>query len=777
MQGTSSVTEQRPKSQKSCVRVAVRVRPLLSAERMQGARPIVKVLDKNLIVLMDPGVTASDDFLRLNKSRERRYAFDLAFDEHASQRLVYEESTRGIIDGVCSGMNACVFTYGATGTGKTFTMLGSYTEPGIMTRTLQELFGKLNAMKDEKQFKIKCSFVEVYNENIRDLLGEGRDLDLREDPVKGMCVAGVSEVCGLEKVEHIMDLLSRGNLNRTTEPTAVNETSSRSHAVLQVVVEQSEKGQGAITSIQVGKLSLIDLAGSERASVTNNKGLRLLEGANINRSLLALGNCITALSENANGGKGVFVPYRDSKLTRLLKDSLGGNCQTIMIANVSPCHINYEDTRNTLKYANRAKNIQADVGVNRSTITQHISNYNEIITELRTVVYDLKGKLSDVANSSESVRQASEQWRQELMDNLDERVRLKKSLIDIKTEMGKILAEKMALPGKFGFTPRAKTPHVLDESNADFDDGDEDTQRESRSITERIQEMKLRKRQLESRISENEKLMVTLQAELPSRVKDDDVCAFLLLLFRNQVLEIEAMDREDQMDWIHRNHDEAIRAKDKEIELLKEQVRLRDEMIKTARENVAHTVWAELDPVVEKLIDIDATPLSAEPSIPMSPPGAPRVLCETSLCSPPSVIPSSTRIKGIAESMLMATTGKNSPRSHRVHSNDELGPPPSTAESTGFSGGQQVQAIQGQADQQLVLTPRKKVAGKKQTLTSARPAVPPLLCIQGTNANSPYQAVSTRRSRTENPPNSKQGKRIGAHQAIAKRPGKAPLRK
>lgn len=179
--------------------------------------------------------------------------------------------------------------------------------------------------------------------------------------MKGMSVAGISEVGGLESAQEIMELLQRGNRNRTTEPTSANETSSRSHAVLQVVVEQREKGSGLVAEVLVGKLSMIDLAGSERASQTNNKGLRMIEGANINRSLLALGNCITALADQAGGKQSSFVPYRDSKLTRLLKDSLGGNCRTVMIANISPCHLNYEDTHNTLKYANRAKKIKTKV--------------------------------------------------------------------------------------------------------------------------------------------------------------------------------------------------------------------------------------------------------------------------------------------------------------------------------------------------------------------------------------------------------------------------------
>jgi len=702
----------RPKSLMSNIRVAVRVRPLLPNEKAVNAKPIVKVLDSKLVILMDPGNTASDDFLRLNKSKEKRWAFDLAFDETADQRTVYDQATKGIIDGVCQGINACVFTYGATGAGKTFTMLGNHSEPGIMSLTLHELFTKLNSIRNQSEFRIRCSFVEVYNENIRDLLGEGKDLDLREDPVKGMCVAGVSEVSGLERVEEIMDLLERGNRNRTTEPTAANVTSSRSHAVLQVVVEVTEKGQGPTASIQVGKLSLIDLAGSERASVTNNKGIRLLECANINRSLLALGNCITALADNANGRKGVFVPYRDSKLTRLLKDSLGGNCKTVMITNVSPNHLNYEDSRNSLKYANRAKNIQTPVCVNRTTVSHHISNYNEIISELKSVVYDLKGKLSAVEKTSENVLEASEQWRQELMDNLDERVRLKKSLIDIKSEISKLASSNFT-----HFTPRVQTP-----GNSPVEEEDEEDH-EGPPGMKRLSDLKAMKQSIEERIEANDTCMLRLQAELPNRVKDEDVRAFLLLLYRNQVLEIEAMDRADQMEWMARNHEKAAKGKDREIELLKSQLRVRDDLVKHLID--ANGDSDEVSELRSRVIDIDH--LAIEPlELPSSPLPA---VGASFLNSPKSTIPVSSRIKGIAESLL-----KNSPR----------GAPPSTAES-----GRRC------ADAILEATPRKAKTSRKVN-KRATPALPPL-SVQGTSS---YNQASSRRSRTENPPESKQGPRM-----------------
>jgi len=200
------------------------------------------------------------------------------------------------------GYNASVFAYGATGAGKTYTMLGTEDQPGIMMLSIDELFRSIELYSAQRDYMIKVAYVEVYNENIKDLLvdrntsNEDMYLDLREDNVKGVCVAGVTEIM-TTNVEEIFKYIRQGNRLRTKERTDANETSSRSHAVLQITVEHKDKAHGINAEINIAKLSLIDLAGSERASNTNNRGMRLIEGANINKSLLALGNCINALCE------------------------------------------------------------------------------------------------------------------------------------------------------------------------------------------------------------------------------------------------------------------------------------------------------------------------------------------------------------------------------------------------------------------------------------------------------------------------------------------------
>ncbi|GAB64565.1 kinesin [Plasmodium cynomolgi strain B] len=386
--------------------VVIRCRPMSASEKNEGAKNVIKILDNKMIVLLDPSDN-SDNVLRQNRSREKKYVFDYVFDETSSQEDVYKNSVKCLIDAVIGGYNSTVFAYGATGAGKTHTIIGHKNEPGIMNMILRDLFDRIKKMEVMNEYKVKCSFIEIYNENICDLLNPSDEyLDVREDPIKGVTVSNIFEVC-TTSVEEIMELIHTGNKNRTQEPTDANKTSSRSHGVLQVIVEETEKGQGIYQQTKRGKLCVIDLAGSERASQTNNKGMRLLEGANINRSLLALGNVINALVSRSKGtSKSNFIPFRDSKLTRLLKDSLGGNCKTVMIANVSPSHLSYEDTHNTLKYANRAKNIKNVVTSNVVVVKQHLTMYIDVIEKLKSEIEFLKeqlhekGKMNDYLSST-----------------------------------------------------------------------------------------------------------------------------------------------------------------------------------------------------------------------------------------------------------------------------------------------------------------------------------------------------------------------------------------
>ncbi|NXW15713.1 KIF19 protein, partial [Circaetus pectoralis] len=311
------------------------------------------------VVLTDPS-EGPDDILRAKRSREKTFVFDMVFDHRATQEEVYVSTTKSLIGGVISGYNATIFAYGPTGAGKTYTMLGTDCEPGIYIRTLDDLFKALEAATEEMDYTVSMSYLEIYNEVIRDLLNPSSGfLDVREDPRGSIHIVGITEV-STTNAQEITQLLMKGNKQRTQEPTAANKMSSRSHAVLQVTVTQKSRRKAIGEEVRIGKLFMVDLAGSERAAQTQNQGKRMKEGAHINRSLLALGNCINALSEKG-GSRAQFVNFRDSKLTRLLKDSLGGNSRTVMIAHISPASTSFEESRMTLIYACRAKNIKTQV--------------------------------------------------------------------------------------------------------------------------------------------------------------------------------------------------------------------------------------------------------------------------------------------------------------------------------------------------------------------------------------------------------------------------------
>ncbi|XP_004629753.3 kinesin-like protein KIF19 [Octodon degus] len=370
--------------------VALRIRPLSEAELEEGATIIAHKVGDQAVVLMDPGEDP-EDTLRAHRSRERTFIFDRVFDHHSSQEDVYSATIQHLVEGVICGYNATVFAYGPSGAGKTHTMLGMDAEPGIYLQTLTDLFQAIEETRDNMDYSVSMSYFEIYNEVIRDLLNPSSGfLDLREDSRGSIQIAGITEVSTLNAQE-IMQLLTRGNRQRTQEPTATNKTSSRSHAVLQVTVHQRRRGRDLAEEVHLGRLFMVDLAGSERASQTQNRGKRMKEGAHINRSLLALGNCINALSEK--GGRAQYVNFRDSKLTRLLKDALGGNSHTVMIAHISPASSSFEESRTTLLYAYRAKNIKTRVKRNLLNVSYRIAQYTDVISDLRREIEHLKSKI------------------------------------------------------------------------------------------------------------------------------------------------------------------------------------------------------------------------------------------------------------------------------------------------------------------------------------------------------------------------------------------------
>ena len=328
------------------------------------------------------------------KVKDQVFAFDRVFEDNTTQSDVYEGTTKNLLDSVLDGYNATVFAYGATGCGKTHTITGTPQQPGVIFLTMQDLFEKIEERSQDKATELSLSYLEIYNETIRDLLVPGGSkvgLTLREDSNQAVTVAGLSSHHPKD-VQEVMDMIVQGNEYRTVSPTEANATSSRSHAVLQINIAQKDRNADVNEPHTMATLSIIDLAGSERASVTKNRGERLTEGANINKSLLALGSCINALCDRRQKA---HVPYRNSKLTRLLKFSLGGNCKTVMIVCISPSSAHFDETQNTLRYANRAKNIQTKVTRNVFNVNRHVKDFLVKIDEQMNLINELKTQQKD----------------------------------------------------------------------------------------------------------------------------------------------------------------------------------------------------------------------------------------------------------------------------------------------------------------------------------------------------------------------------------------------
>ena len=379
-------------------KVYVRIRPFLPIEISQlntisgqtldnkqlSKKSILQVENNNTCYLQDP-----NDENGYGKN-VKAFPFNHIFTEKDDNKLIFDKIIKKLVDNILLGFNSTALAYGVTGTGKTHTMFGDIyqnnnSEKGICIYAVEYLFNKLNLEK--QKFLIKISYLEIYNEQVIDLLTETQSNEgimIIEDPNKGVIVPELTEKIVIDSGQ-VLNYLKLGNKRRTMGSTGINQFSSRSHAIMEINIEQKINNKNKEEIIN-SKLLFVDLAGSEKGGM--EKGIRREEGSNINKSLLALGKSINILADKSK--KGSFVPYRDSKLTRLLKDSLGGNISTIMIACVSPSPLSYEETNSTLKYATRANKIEKKVTKNIRESDQYTSQYKEIISSLKNEIAQLK---------------------------------------------------------------------------------------------------------------------------------------------------------------------------------------------------------------------------------------------------------------------------------------------------------------------------------------------------------------------------------------------------
>uniref|UniRef100_A0A8C2IK36 Kinesin family member 13Ba n=1 Tax=Cyprinus carpio TaxID=7962 RepID=A0A8C2IK36_CYPCA len=331
-----------------------------------------------------------------SRGQPKTFAYDYCFwsmdesetEKFAGQDVVFQCLGESLLHNAFQGYNACIFAYGQTGSGKSYTMMGSVDQPGLIPRLCSSLFERtVQHQREGESFTVEVSYMEIYNEKVRDLLdpkGSRQALRVREHKVLGPYVDGLSRLA-VEGYKDIESLMSEGNKSRTVAATNMNEESSRSHAVFKIILTHTLKDlQSGTSGEKVSKLSLVDLAGSERAAKTGAAGERLKEGSNINKSLTTLGLVISALADQGAGkNKNKFVPYRDSVLTWLLKDSLGGNSRTAMVATISPAADNYDETLSTLRYADRAKSIVNHAVVNEDPNARIIRELREEVEKLR----------------------------------------------------------------------------------------------------------------------------------------------------------------------------------------------------------------------------------------------------------------------------------------------------------------------------------------------------------------------------------------------------------
>ncbi|KAM4016105.1 kinesin-like protein KIF1B isoform 10-T16 [Anomaloglossus baeobatrachus] len=378
------------------VKVAVRVRPFNNRELGKESKCIIQ-MQGNSTSILNP---------KNPKEPAKSFSFDYSYWSHtspddpsfASQSRVYNDIGKEMLEHAFEGYNVCIFAYGQTGAGKSYTMMGKQeeTQAGIIPQLCEELFEKINCNNnDEVSFSVEVSYMEIYCERVRDLLNPKNkgNLRVREHPLLGPYVEDLSKLA-VTSYTDIADLMDAGNKARTVAATNMNETSSRSHAVFTIVFTQRRLDiETNLSTEKVSKISLVDLAGSERADSTGAKGTRLKEGANINKSLTTLGKVISALAEVDNcpskskkKKKTDFIPYRDSVLTWLLRENLGGNSRTAMVAALSPADINYDETLSTLRYADRAKQIKCNAIINEDPNAKLVRELKDEVSRLKELL-------------------------------------------------------------------------------------------------------------------------------------------------------------------------------------------------------------------------------------------------------------------------------------------------------------------------------------------------------------------------------------------------------
>ncbi|XP_063895825.1 chromosome-associated kinesin KIF4 isoform X1 [Helicoverpa armigera] len=479
------------------VQVALRIRPLMQLETDRGCEECIDVVNGQ------PQVQIKD----------LAFTYNYVFPQHITQQEFYDTAVKGLIGRLFQGYNVTILAYGQTGSGKTYTMGTNYsgsdgdsTKLGVIPQAVADIFDFIEAHEDKFIFKVNVSFMELYQEQCYDLLsGKERGhsiIEIREDINKGVILPGITELPVTSTMETMM-VLERGSSGRVTGSTAMNQASSRSHAVFTIVIcKESRTDKNLATT---SKFHLVDLAGSERIKKTKASGERLREGVKINQGLLALGNVISALGDGTNRS---FISYRDSKLTRLLQDSLGGNSLTLMVACVSPADYNLDETVSTLRYADRARRIRNKPIINQDAKAAEIVRLNNLVNELRL---QLLGKMPTISE------QNNEQLQEELDREKARYAELLKKHKQVTEHLSNMLIENTNLCEKALLAEAAKDKierklnELTEQCNQTIENlntTDKDDEHQKTTVVDYLKEIKTRLEDLQSvNLKSNEELI------------------------------------------------------------------------------------------------------------------------------------------------------------------------------------------------------------------------------------------------------------------------------
>ncbi|KAL1138706.1 hypothetical protein AAG570_008768, partial [Ranatra chinensis] len=496
------------------VRVVARVRPLSQKEVEANYISIVSVNRINGTVTVKNPSASSQELPKV-------FAFDVVFGVDSKQMDVYNETARPIVEKVLAGYNGTILAYGQTGTGKTFTMEGVNTEPelrGIIPNSFAHIFGQIAKANEETKFLVRVSYYEIYNEEIRDLLGKNSNvkLEVKERPDVGVFIKDLSTYI-VNNADDMDKIMTMGNKNRIVGATAMNAESSRSHAIFSITVETSVLGLDNQQHVKMGRLHLVDLAGSERQSKTGSVGQRLKEATKINLSLSTLGNVISALVD----GKCTHIPYRNSKLTRILQDSLGGNSKTVMCATVGPASYNYDETISTLRYASRAKKICNRVRINENPKDALLRQFQLEIMALKKQLEETEGDIGYFVGGNIAIPSEGEESNED--DGGNEEFE-KADRLDIQVQHK---------PTSEPTTPTTEANHIREQKDIEL----EKAQKEAAALKEKLENLERKilvgGENLLEKAEEQEQLLEMSAKELELRIQREHE-------LRNQLEEKEA---------------------------------------------------------------------------------------------------------------------------------------------------------------------------------------------------------------------------------------------